>query len=57
MYWGGPTGSVSHIHGVWEYDDGRRDRLTPDERAAVLQVVVASAKARENITLAIREHE
>src|SRR5689334_20400824 len=22
MYWGGPKGSVAHIHGVWEYDDG-----------------------------------
>ena len=53
IYWGGPKGSVSHIHGVWEYDDGRRERLTKDERAAVLQVVNDQAKAHENITLEI----
>jgi hypothetical protein len=57
MYWGGPKGSVSHIHGVWEYDDGRREHLTPEERAAILQIVIDTAKAREGITLAIEERE
>jgi hypothetical protein len=53
VYWGGPKGSVSHIHGVWEYADGRRVRLTIDERANVLHAIVAAAKEREDITLAI----
>jgi hypothetical protein len=53
MYWGGPKGSVSHIHGVWEYDDARREDLTTEERAAILQVVIDTAKTREGITLEI----
>ena len=56
-YWGGPKGNVSHIHGVWEFSDGRRERLTPGERSAVLRAVADHAKARENITLAIDETE
>ena len=57
MYWGGPKGSVSHISGFWEYADGRTERLTPQERGAVLRAIINCAKARENITLAIEEHE
>ena len=53
IYWGGPAGSVSHIDGVWEYDDGRRELLTSDERARALQRVIEQAKKRENITLEI----
>ena len=55
MYWGGPKGSVAHIHGVWEYDDGRRERLTAGEREAVLRAIIEAAKTRENITLATEE--
>ena len=51
MYWGGPTGSLSHIHGVWEYTDGRREHLTGPERATVLRRVIDAAKKRENIRL------
>jgi hypothetical protein len=55
MYWGGPKGSVSHIHGVREYGDGRREYLTPEERAAILQVVIDTAKTREGIALEIEK--
>jgi hypothetical protein len=51
IYWGGPTGTVSHIHGVWEYADGRREHLTGPERATVLRRVIDAAKKRENIRL------
>ena len=56
IYWGGPRGSVSHLSGFWEYTDGRSERLTPQERGAVLRAVINSAKARERITLAVEEH-
>ncbi len=52
-YWGGPSGTVSHVHGVWEYADGRREPLTTDERAAVLQRVVDAARKRDDISLEI----
>ena len=55
-YWGGPKGGVSHLSGFWDYTDGRSERLTPQERGAVLRAVINSAKARENITLAVEEH-
>jgi hypothetical protein len=57
IYWGGPKGSVSHISGCWEYTDGRAERLTPQERGAVLRAIINSAKAREAIRLAIEEHD
>jgi len=53
FYWGGPAGGVSHIDGVWEYADGRREPLTPDERAVVLRRVVDHARTREDIALRI----
>jgi hypothetical protein len=53
FYWGGPKGSVSHVDGVWEYTDGRRERLSPEERTSVLQRVVDQARKRENIRLEI----
>jgi hypothetical protein len=34
-YWGGAKGSVSHLFGVWEYEDDHREPLTADERAIV----------------------
>jgi hypothetical protein len=51
MYWGGPHGSVSHIHGVWESPDGRREPLTAGERANVLQRVIECAMRHHHITL------
>jgi hypothetical protein len=51
IYWGGPTGRLSHIHGAWEYPDGRREHLTGTERATVLRRVIDAAKKRENIRL------
>jgi hypothetical protein len=53
MYWGGPKGGVSHIDAMWDYTDGRRERLTPDERAAVLRRIVEYARTHDDITLAI----
>jgi hypothetical protein len=53
IYWGGPHGSVSHIHGVWEYADGRRERLTAEERAHVLQRVIEYARTHHDIKLEI----
>lgn len=53
IYWGGPKGSVSHIHGVWEYADGRREHLTAEERASVLQRVIEHARQRDGIKLEI----
>ena len=52
-YWGGPAGSVAHEDGVWEYTDGRREALTPDERALVLRRVIEHARVREDIALRI----
>jgi hypothetical protein len=54
IYWGGPRGSVSHIHGVWEYDDGRREPLTPEERALALRRVIERAQTSEGIALEMR---
>lgn len=51
MYWGGPQGSVSHIHGVWESPDGRREPLTAGERANVLRRVIECAMRHHHITL------
>jgi len=53
MYWGGPSGRVSHIDGVWEYSDGRRVHLTPEERAHVLHRVIEHAKNHHNVVLEI----
>ena len=53
MYWGGPSGRVSHIDAVWEYTDGRRVHLTQDERAHVLQRVIEHSKRHQNIALEI----
>ena len=51
FYWGGPNGSVSHIHGMWEYTDGRSEPLTPAERALTLERVIEYARRHEDITL------
>ena len=51
MYWGGPAGRVSHIHGVWEYPDGRREALTSEERAGVLRRVIEYVKRHHSIDL------
>ena len=32
IYWGGPIGNVSHIHGVWEFADERREPLSAEAR-------------------------
>ena len=53
MYWGGPAGSVSHIDGVWEYSDGRRESLTSEERTTVLHRVIEHAKKYHDITVEI----
>lgn len=51
LYWGGRAGSVSHIHAVWEYEDGRREPLTPDERAEVLRRVIQYVQDHHHISL------
>jgi hypothetical protein len=53
FYWGGPKGSVSHIDAMRDYADGRREELTADERALVLQRVIDEARKRENIRLEV----
>jgi hypothetical protein len=55
MYWGGPHGSVSHIHGVWESADGRREPLTAGERAKVLQRVADYARKHHHIEIRVSE--
>lgn len=52
-YWGGPKGNVSHIDSMWDYADGRREDLTTDERALVLQRVIDEARKRESIRLEV----
>lgn len=52
-YWGGLAGRVSHIDGVWEYADGRREPLTADESALALRRVIDHARARDGITLRV----
>lgn len=54
-YWGGPTGTVTHLFGVWEYPDGRREPLTDPERAEVLHAVVERAASVHGITLEVRD--
>jgi hypothetical protein len=51
LYWGGRAGSVSHIHAVWEYEDGRREPLTPAERVEVLQRVITYVQQHHHIPL------
>lgn len=53
FYWGGPKGSVSHTHGMWEYTDGRSEPLTPAERTLTLERVIEHARRHEDITLEI----
>jgi hypothetical protein len=53
IYWGGPTGSVSHLWGVWEHPDGRRETLTADERASVLARVSERSRKLHGIELEI----
>jgi len=53
FYWGGPNGTVSHIDGMWDYEDGRRESLTPDERRTVLDRVIDAAWKGEEITLKV----
>ncbi|MGH7712618.1 MAG: hypothetical protein ACREOG_15105 [Gemmatimonadaceae bacterium] len=53
MYWGGPSGRVSHIDGFWEYGDDRRERLTSHERARILQHVIEHARRHHDIVLEI----
>ena len=55
-YWGG-TGSLEHIHAVWEYQDGRRVALTPEERVETLRRVLAAIKATEGFPLRCPELE
>ena len=50
---GGPKGSVSHIDSMWDYADGRREDLTTDERALVVQRVIDEARKRESIRLEV----
>ena len=50
-YWGGRAGRVSHVDGVWEYADGRREPLTEDECALALRRVIDHARARDGIAL------
>lgn len=52
-YWGGPKGSVSHLFGVWEYQDDHREPLSADERATVLARVAERAEKSHGITLEI----
>jgi len=51
FYWGGPVGRVSLRDAVWEYDDGRREPLTPEERALVLRRVIERARELHHIAL------
>jgi hypothetical protein len=44
---------VSHIDAMRDYADGRREELTADERALVLQRVIDEARKRENIRLEV----
>jgi hypothetical protein len=53
FYWGGPKGTVSHTHGMWDYTDGRSEPLTPAERAMTLARVIEHARRHEDITLEI----
>lgn len=53
IYWGGPNGSVSHIDGFWAYSDGRREPLTSEARAMVLQRVIEHARKVHDIQLEI----
>jgi len=55
-YWGG-TGSLEHIHATWEYQDGRRIALTPDERRETLRRVLAAIEAGEGFPMRCRELE
>lgn len=51
IYWGGPKGSVSHRYGVWEYPDGRRVTMTPEERRTVLTRVAQQSRIGHGIEL------
>ena len=55
-YWGG-TGSLEHIHAVWEYPNGRRVALTPEERLETLRRVLATIKANDNFPMRCGELE
>ena len=52
-HWGGAKGSVSHLFGVWEYQDEHREPLSAEERATVLARVVERAATSHGITLEI----
>lgn len=53
IYWGGRAGRVAHIHAVWEYDDGRRESLTADERREILERVIDYVRAHHHIPLEV----
>jgi len=53
LYWGGPAGRVAHIHAVWEYDDGRREPLTVDEREEILRRVIDYVRIHHHIPLEV----
>ena len=44
---------MSHIHGVWEYPDGRREQLTTEERARVLRRVIEYVKRHHDIDMEV----
>lgn len=56
-YWGGDTGHLEHIHGMWEYSDGRRVPLTDEERASVLRRLMQYIKLREGFEMRAKELE
>jgi hypothetical protein len=53
MYWGGPSGRVSHLFAMWELADGRREPLTADQRVSVLARVIERARTHHGIALEI----
>lgn len=55
-YWGG-TGSLEHIHAAWEYGDGRRVALTPEERRETLTRVLAWIRRTEPFPMRCAELE
>ncbi len=50
-WWGGPTGSVGHLYGVWESAGGIREPMTGEERLMVLGRVIDHAARHHGITL------
>ena len=51
LYWGGRAGRVWLRDALWEYGDGRREPLLPDERALALRRVVEHAREFHHIAL------